>query len=46
MTGGDPVGEWQEHLARLSALRDKMNALDLESVHFARQQRRDLAGHR
>ena len=42
VTGGDPVGEWQEHLARLSALRDKMNALDLESVHFASSNGTDL----
>ena len=42
VTGGDPVGEWQEHLARLSALRDKMNALDLESVHFASGNGTDL----
>mgnify|MGYP000804220481 FL=1 len=42
VTGGDPVGEWQVHLARLSALRDKMNALDLESVHFASSNGTDL----
>ena len=42
VTGGDPVGEWQEHLARLSALRDKMNALDLEGVHFASSNGTDL----
>ena len=42
VTGGDPVGEWQEHLARLSALRDKMNALDLESVHFSSSNGTDL----
>ena len=42
VTGGDPVGEWQEHLDRLSALRDKMNALDLESVHFESANGTDL----
>ena len=35
VTGGDPVGEWQAHMERLSALRDKMNALDLEEVFTA-----------
>ncbi len=34
VSGGDPVGEWQGHLDRLRALRDKINALDLASVHF------------
>ncbi len=34
VSGGDPVGEWKTHLDRLNSLRDKMNALDLESVHF------------
>ena len=34
VSGGDPVGEWRQHLARLDELGTKMNALDLESVHF------------
>ena len=34
VTGGDPVSEWKAHLDRLTGLKDKMNALDLESVHF------------
>lgn len=42
VTGGDPVGEWQAHLARLSGLRDKMNALDLQSVHFTSSNGTDL----
>ena len=42
VTGGDPVGEWQAHMERLSALRDKMNALDLESVHFESSNGTDL----
>ena len=42
VTGGDPVGEWQAHMERLSTLRDKMNALDLESVHFKSSNGTDL----
>ena len=42
VTGGDPVGEWTAHMERLSTLRDKMNALDLESVHFASSNGTDL----
>lgn len=42
VTGGDPVGAWQAHLARLKDLRDKMNALDLESVHFESANGTDL----
>lgn len=42
VSGGDPVGEWQAHLARLAGLRDKMNALDLQSVHFASSNGTDL----
>ena len=34
VTDGDPVNEWKAHLDRLTGLKDKMNALDLESVHF------------
>lgn len=42
MTGGDPVGEWQKHLDRLNELGAKMNALDLESVHFESANGTDL----
>ena len=42
VTGGDPVNEWQAHMERLSTLRDKMNALDLESVHFESSNGTDL----
>ena len=34
VTGGDPVSEWKAHLDRLTTLGEKMNAFDLESVHF------------
>ena len=42
VTGGDPVQEWQAHLDRLTALQNKMNALDLESVHFESSNGTDL----
>ena len=42
VTGGDPVNEWQAHMERLSTLRDKRNALDLESVHFESSNGTDL----
>lgn len=42
VTGGDPVNEWKAHLDRLSSLRDKMNALDLQSVHFQSSNGTDL----
>ena len=42
VTGGDPVTEWQAHLRRLTDLRDKLNALDLESVHFESANGTDL----
>ena len=30
----DPVAVWKEHTARMTANRDKLNALDLESIHM------------
>ena len=42
VTGGDPVREWQAHLARLTDLQNKMNALDLASVHFESANGTDL----
>ena len=42
VTGGDPVHAWKEHLDRLTVLRDKMNAFDLESVHFRSSNGTDL----
>ena len=42
VTGGDPIGEWQKHLDRLNELGAKMNALDLESVHFESANGTDL----
>ena len=42
VTGGDPVNEWKAHLDRLTSLGEKMNALDLESVHFESANGTDL----
>ena len=42
VTGGDPISEWKAHLDRLTGLKDKMNALDLESVHFESSNGTDL----
>ena len=42
MTNGDPVNEWKAHLDRLTDLKNKMNALDLESVHFESANGTDL----
>ena len=42
VTNGDPVSEWKAHLDRLTDLKDKMNALDLESVHFESSNGTDL----
>ena len=42
VTGGDPVNEWKAHLGRLTSLGEKMNALDLESVHFESSNGTDL----
>ena len=42
VTNGDPVNEWKAHIDRLTSLKDKMNALDLESVHFESSNGTDL----
>ena len=42
VTNGDPVNEWKAHLDRLTDLKNKMNALDLESVHFESANGTDL----
>ena len=42
VTDGDPVHAWKAHLDRLTVLRDKMNAFDLESVHFRSSNGTDL----
>ena len=42
VTGGDPVGEWQRHVAATAARRDKLNALDLASVRLQSANGTDL----
>ena len=42
LCNGDPVNEWKAHLDRLTDLKNKMNALDLESVHFESANGTDL----
>ena len=42
VTGGEPVAEWQAHIARLDELGRKMNELDLESLHFTSSNGTDL----
>ena len=42
VSGGDPVGEWHGHLDKLVGLKDKMNALDFESLHFTSANGTDL----
>ncbi len=34
VTGGDPVSAWQAHTAQSVAMRDKLNQLNLDSVHM------------
>ena len=40
--GGDVVAAWQEHIAKMLAWRDKMNAFDLESIHMTSANGTDL----
>lgn len=42
VTDGDPVTQWKAHVAKLVVLRDKMNALDLASVHLTSANGTDL----
>lgn len=42
VTGGDPVTEWRAHVEKLGRLRDTLNQLQLESVHFASGNGTDL----
>ena len=43
VTGGDPVSAWKEHVAKTSACRDKLNELQLESIHMTSANGTDLA---
>lgn len=40
--GGDVVAAWKEHIAKMLAWRDKMNAFDLESIHMTSANGTDL----
>ena len=42
VTNGDPVGEWQSHIARLNTLRNRMNAEKFVSLHFTSKNGTDL----
>lgn len=42
VSDGDPVTAWKAHLARLKELAAKMNAFDLESIHFTSSNGTDL----
>ena len=42
VTGGDPVGEWQQHVAKMSARRDRLNEWQLDSVHLQSANGTDL----
>ena len=42
VTGGDPVGEWKAHVAKLTACRDKLNRLDLAAVRLESANGTDL----
>lgn len=42
VTGGNPVEEWQRHVAYTTACKDKLNALQLDSVHLKSANGTDL----
>lgn len=42
VTGGDPVSAWKENVAKTSACRDKLNELQLESIHMTSANGTDL----
>lgn len=42
VTGGDPVGEWRQHVARTGARRDQLNAWKLQSIHMTAANGTDL----
>ncbi len=42
VTGGDPVSAWKEHVAKTTACRDKLNELQLESIHMTSANGTDL----
>lgn len=42
VTGGDPVSAWKEHVAKTTACRDRLNELQLESIHMTSANGTDL----
>lgn len=42
VTEGDPVAAWREHVARSTARKQRLNALDLESIHLTSANGTDL----
>lgn len=42
VTGGNPVAEWKQHIAELTAHRDRLNALKLKSVRLQSSNGTDL----
>ena len=42
VTGGDPVSAWKEHVAKTASCRDKLNELQLESIHMTSANGTDL----
>lgn len=42
VTGGDPVGEWEKHVEKMVACRDKLNRLELESIRLCSKNGTDL----
>lgn len=42
VTGGDPASAWKEHVAKTSACRDKLNELQLKSIHMTSANGTDL----
>ena len=42
VTNGDPVNEWKEHVAKITSSRDRINELNLNSVHMTNAMGTDL----
>lgn len=42
VTGGDPIGAWEKHIAKMTACRDKLNTLQLDSVRLQSANGTDL----
>lgn len=42
VTGGDPVNEWKQHVEKMVACRDKLNAMQLDSIHMQSANGTDL----